>query len=89
MVDGFAGHDPKYRKKIRIICSRPYHALFMKQMLIRDTKAALSDEFRQGGPDFTILNAGEYAADPLTEGVTSKTSVNISFTDKEAVILGT
>jgi len=58
-------------------------------MLIRDTKAGLSDEFREGGPDFTIMNAGEYAADPLTEDVTSKTSVSINFTDKEAVILGT
>src|SRR5215469_2663753 len=27
--DGFAGWDPKYRVRIRVICSRPYHALFM------------------------------------------------------------
>ena len=26
--DGFAGWDRKYRIKIRVICSRPYHALF-------------------------------------------------------------
>src|ERR1043165_8506618 len=26
--DGFAGWDPKYRIKVRVICSRPYHALF-------------------------------------------------------------
>jgi phosphoenolpyruvate carboxykinase (ATP) len=24
--DGFAGWDPKYRIKVRVICSRPYHA---------------------------------------------------------------
>jgi phosphoenolpyruvate carboxykinase (ATP) len=35
------------------------------------------------------LNAGEFGADPSTEGVTSETSVNVNFTDKEAVILGT
>lgn len=29
VIDGFAGRDPKYQIKIRIICSRPYHALFM------------------------------------------------------------
>jgi len=35
------------------------------------------------------LNAGEFPADPSTEGVTSETSVNVNFTDHEAVILGT
>lgn len=27
--DGFAGWEPKYRIKVRVICSRPYHALFI------------------------------------------------------------
>jgi ATP-dependent phosphoenolpyruvate carboxykinase len=31
--DGFAGWDPKYRIRVRVICSRPYHALFMHTML--------------------------------------------------------
>jgi phosphoenolpyruvate carboxykinase (ATP) len=35
--DGFAGWDPKYRIKVRVICERPYHALFMHTMLIRPT----------------------------------------------------
>ena len=29
VFDGFAGWDPKYRIKVRIICARAYHALFM------------------------------------------------------------
>src|SRR6478736_667000 len=33
--DGFAGWDPRYRIKVRVICSLPYHALFMHTMLIR------------------------------------------------------
>ncbi len=33
--DGFAGWDPNYRIKVRVICERPYHALFMHTMLIR------------------------------------------------------
>src|SRR6185312_13742494 len=35
VVDAFAGWDPKYRLKIRVITSRAYHALFMHNMLIR------------------------------------------------------
>lgn len=35
MIDGYAGWDPQFRKKARIIATRPYHALFMKVMLRR------------------------------------------------------
>ena len=41
--DGFAGWDPKYRIKVRVICSRPYHALFMHTMLIRPTREELAN----------------------------------------------
>ncbi|MGB5318841.1 phosphoenolpyruvate carboxykinase (ATP), partial [Eudoraea sp.] len=30
VVDAFAGWDPKYRIKVRIVCTRAYHALFME-----------------------------------------------------------
>jgi phosphoenolpyruvate carboxykinase (ATP) len=64
--DGYAGWDPKYRIKVRVICSRPYHALFMHTMLIRPTNKELA-EF--GKPDFVIVNAGAFPANRLTEGV--------------------
>ncbi|MFO0970208.1 MAG: phosphoenolpyruvate carboxykinase (ATP) [Gemmataceae bacterium] len=84
--DGFAGWDPKYRIKVRVICSRPYHALFMHTMLIRPTKEEL-DGF--GKPDFLICNAGEFPADRLTPGIDSTTSVCLSLEDRELIILGT
>jgi phosphoenolpyruvate carboxykinase (ATP) len=86
VFDGFAGWDPRHRLKIRVVCSRPYHALFMHTMLIRPTKAEL-DAF--GTPDFVILNAGRFPANRHTPGMTSKTSVDLSFEDGQAVILGT
>src|SRR3954454_14379060 len=84
--DGFAGWDPKYRIKVRVICSRPYHALFMHTMLIRPTKQELTDF---GKPDFVITNAGEFPANRLTAGVESKTSICLSLEDRELIILGT
>src|SRR3954464_12454776 len=57
--DGFAGWDPKYRIKVRVIGARPYHALFMQTMLIRPSREELA-EF--GKPDFTIVNAGQFPA---------------------------
>src|SRR6187397_3546105 len=84
--DGFAGWDPRYRIKVRVICSRPYHALFMHTMLIRPTKEELADF---GEPQVVIYNAGEFPANRRTKGMTSKTSVDLSLERKEFVILGT
>ncbi len=86
VVDGFAGWDPNEQMKVRIICTRPYHALFMWNMLIRPTDEQLKNF---GEPDFVIFNAGQFPANRYTTGMTSKTSVDISFEKREAVILGT
>jgi phosphoenolpyruvate carboxykinase (ATP) len=86
VFDGFAGWDPRYRLKIRVICARPYHALFMHNMLIRPTDEELASF---GKPDFVIYNAGRFPANRHTEGMTSKTSVDIGFEHGEIVILGT
>lgn len=86
VVDGFAGWDPKYRLKIRVITTRAYHALFMRNMLIRPTAEQL-ESF--GEPDYVIYNAGEFPANRYTKGMTSKTSVSLHLGRKEFVILGT
>ncbi|KAJ9475187.1 Phosphoenolpyruvate carboxykinase (ATP) [Pseudozyma hubeiensis] len=86
VFDGFAGWDPKYRIKVRIICSRAYHALFMHNMLIRPTPEEL-EHF--GEPDFIIYNAGQFPANRFTAGMTSSTSVEVNFKRHEMVILGT
>jgi len=85
VVDAFAGWDPAHRIKVRVICARPYHALFMHTMLVRPT----DDELRSfGAPDYTIFNAGQFPANLHTAGMTSKTSVVLNFEQGEMVILG-
>jgi phosphoenolpyruvate carboxykinase (ATP) len=59
----------------------------MKQMLLRDSNESLNKHFAKG-PDFTVLNAGEFIADPKTEDINSTTSINVNFKEKEMVILG-
>ncbi len=85
-MDGFAGWDPDNRLRIRIICSRPYHALFMRNMLIRPSAGELAN-FKD--PDYVIYNAGQNKADPSIEGVGSDTCVALNFGASEMVILGT
>jgi len=55
-------------------------------MLIRPTEEQLA-EF--GDPDYVVLNAGQFPANRHTTGMTSKTSVDLSFEKQEVVILGT
>jgi len=86
VVDGFAGWDPKYQIKVRVICARPYHALFMRNMLIRPTLEELADF---GEPQCVIFNAGAFPANSHTAGMTSKTSVDLSLERGEVIILGT
>ncbi|ANB12474.1 phosphoenolpyruvate carboxykinase PCK1 [Sugiyamaella lignohabitans] len=86
VVDAYAGWDPKYRIKVRVVCARAYHALFMRNMLIRPTEKELANF---GKPDFTIYNAGAFPANRYTSGMTSNTSVDINFKEMEMLILGT
>jgi phosphoenolpyruvate carboxykinase (ATP) len=86
VVDAFAGWHPNYRLKVRIICTRAYHALFMQNMLIMPTAAELAD-FDE--PDYVIFNGGSFPANRYTSEMTSKTSIDVDLERKEVVILGT
>ena len=85
VVDAFAGWSKEHRVKVRIICTRPYHALFMTNMLIRPTRKELKNF---GTPDYVIYNAGCFPANRYTRDMSSTTSVDLSFERKEFVILG-
>ncbi len=87
VMDGYAGWDPRYRIKIRIICERAYHALFMRNMLIRPNTEELA-EF--GEPDYVVYNAGAFPADPSLEddATDSRTRIKLCLGRGEFVILG-
>jgi phosphoenolpyruvate carboxykinase (ATP) len=86
VVDGWAGADIDSRVAVRVVCERPYHALFMRNMLITPGSADQSSFDR---PDVTIINAGRCPADTDIDGVDSHTSIALSFERSELVILGT
>eukprot|EP00820_Chromera_velia_P024894 Cvel_9483.t1-p1 / transcript=Cvel_9483.t1 / gene=Cvel_9483 / organism=Chromera_velia_CCMP2878 / gene_product=Phosphoenolpyruvate carboxykinase [ATP], putative / transcript_product=Phosphoenolpyruvate carboxykinase [ATP], putative / location=Cvel_scaffold547:67823-72507(+) / protein_length=597 / sequence_SO=supercontig / SO=protein_coding / is_pseudo=false len=85
VVDAFAGWDPEYRVRVRVITSRAYHALFMQNMLVMPTEEEMADFH----PDFIIYNAGCFPANRYIKGITSQTSVMLHFGRGEMVILGT
>lgn len=85
VCDGYACWDPEARVRVRVVCARPYHALFAHNMLIRPTEEELANF---GRPDFTIYNAGAFPANRFTSYMTSETSVDVCCSKREVVILG-
>ncbi len=88
IIDGFASWDPDCRFKVRVVCNRPYHALFMKQMLIRPTAEEIATEFKDG-PDFHIYNGGEFLADSNIDTVEQECCPAVNLSGHEMAILGT
>ncbi len=86
VIDGYAGWDAEYRVKVRVICTRAYHALFMSNMMIMPDADELQDF---GEPDYVIFNAGKFPCDAKIGTHTSSTSVTLNFAAREFVILGT
>jgi len=90
VIDGFAGWDKRYRIPVRVITSRPYHALFMQNMLVEPMPDELEHfEITPQKKPFVIYNAGTFPANRRTDCMTSSTSVSVSFERNEMVILGT
>jgi len=88
VVDGYVGYDPKYRYKVRVFCTRSYHALFMLNMLIRPTEEELENDFNKG-IDFVIYNAGEFYAPVGTTSPGSSTCITFDLNNGKGIILGT
>jgi phosphoenolpyruvate carboxykinase (ATP) len=86
VIDAFAGADPDRRLKVRVVCERAYHALFMWNMLVRPSDEQL-ESF--GDPDVLLLNAGTFPAAHHLSGVSSKKSVDLFFENGEMLVLGT
>lgn len=85
VIDTFAGADPGHRLSVRFVVERPYHALFIKQLLIRPTEAELA-EF---APDWTILDAGKLSMTPGQDPVAGDAMIGLSFADQQVIIAGT
>lgn len=85
IMDVFAGADPKYRLPVRIVSEAAYHALFAHNMFRQPTNGELKNHV----PEFTVLAAPDYFADPETDGTRTGTFILCSFEKKIILIGGT
>jgi len=83
--DLFAGQDPAHRIRVRLVSTHAWHTLFARNMFIRPAEPDL------GGfePDFTILHAPEFEADPARDGCRTGTCIALSFEKRLILIAGT
>jgi len=83
--DLYAGADPAQRVRVRLVSTGPWQALFARNVFIRPPERELAG-FR---PDYVILHAPRFQADPAIDGVRSATAVALSFEQRSIVIVGT
>lgn len=84
IFDGFAGADPKYTQRFRIINEFASQNLFIHQLLIRPEKEQL-ENFE---PDFTIIAAPGFKCIPEIDGTNSEAAIIVSFERKMVIIAG-
>ncbi len=83
--DLYAGADPEHRIRVRLVTTNAWHALFARNMFIRPPV----EDLEGFAPDFTILHAPEYEADPEADGCRTSTCIALSFAKKIICIAGT
>nr|WP_290668933.1 phosphoenolpyruvate carboxykinase (ATP) [Ardenticatena sp.] len=83
--DMYAGADPEYRINVRLISESAWHNLFAYNMFVRPT----IHELPNITPDWTILHAPHFKADPSRHGTRTETAIVLNFARKTVLIAGT
>lgn len=84
--DCYAGADPKYRIPLRVITEDAWHSMFARDMFIRIFDDAELDRHK---PEFTVINAPRFTADPAVDGTKSEAFVIVHFGKRLIIIGGT
>src|SRR5579872_994933 len=85
VLDAFAGADPRYRIPVRVVTELAWHNLFARNLFIPATGEALQG-FK---PEFAVVDACNFLAEPLRDGTRSETFIIIDFSRKLVLIGGT
>lgn len=80
-----AGADPEYRLPVRMISEYAWHSLFVRNLFIVPTVGELAAHT----PDFTVICAPSFKADPAKHGTRSDCAIVLNMAAKEVIIAGT
>ena len=83
--DARAGEDDTHGINVRVVSESAWHSLFAYNMFLRlDADERIGFE-----PDFTVLHAPHFKADPARHGSNSETAIMVNFTAREVLVTGT
>jgi phosphoenolpyruvate carboxykinase (ATP) len=82
VLDCYAGADPTYRLPVRIINELAWHNLFCRNLFIDDPSAAAA-----ASPQFTVIDAPNFKADPRRHGTNSEVVIAVNFA-KRLILVG-
>ena len=86
VLDAWAGADPVYRLPIRVVTEFAWHNLFARNMFLPEDDPARR---AQHVPEFTVVDAPGFAADPARHGSRSECFIYVNFGKKLVLIGGT
>ena len=83
--DSYACADENYKLNIRVINEYPWSNMFAYNMFLRPTE----NELKDFSPEWTVINAPGFMADPVVDGTRQHNFAILDFTRKIALIGGT
>jgi phosphoenolpyruvate carboxykinase (ATP) len=83
--DLYCGADPAYRLSVRYVSPSAWHMAFVRNMFIRPE----ATELPTFDPNFTVLHAPEFEADPARHGTRSGTFIILNLAKRMILIGGT
>jgi phosphoenolpyruvate carboxykinase (ATP) len=83
--DLYCGADPAYRLSVRYVSPNAWHMAFVRNMFIRPELT----ELPTFDPNFTVLHAPEFQADPARHGTRTGTFIVLNIAERTILIGGT
>jgi phosphoenolpyruvate carboxykinase (ATP) len=84
--DCYAGADPDYRLRVRVISEHAWHSLFARNMFLREFDDRVLDDF---SPQLTVLHCPDFQAIPEVDGTRSEAFILLNFAERLVIIGGT
>jgi phosphoenolpyruvate carboxykinase (ATP) len=81
--DVYAGADPDYRLKVRIITDKAWHSLFTRNMFLTIDNR---EELKNFIPEFTVITLSDFKVDPSIDGTRTQTAIVLNFAERTALI---
>jgi phosphoenolpyruvate carboxykinase (ATP) len=83
--EGFVGADPRYRRSLRVYTETAWASIFADNLFIRPKQ----EDLVGFEPNFTIIDAPTFRADPEKDGTRSETVILVNLARQEILIGGT